>query len=271
MGHSMLDKQGLKRIQISFQPWLAGFPLILLLPLLVSAQPATEISTGESFISIRINSPLENDSLRIARFNNPITRVILKTGDEEIDLKLTPQPSYWNIALPPRKVAKGTEVLVETIGKPYLAGKPIVVQPDSEGIIKLHAHLGTAVGEMLRYEPQPHKNTIGYWVNEEDFVEWIFQIKKPGNYRVEILQGCGKGQGGSEVAIQLGEEDLKYTVKDTGHFQNFERRTVGTLKLESTEPQKLQIKVLNKANKAVMDVRLIELIPVDLESESKEK
>ena len=56
---------------------------------------------------------------------------------------------------------------------------------------------------MMRYEPATNKNCLGYWTNPNDAAEWKFQVARPGAYGVEIWQGCGKGQGGSEVAVEV--------------------------------------------------------------------
>src|SRR5262245_5731606 len=65
--------------------------------------------------------------------------------------------------------------------------------------IVLHARDAKIHGTTVRYEPQPHKDTIGYWTKLEDWVSWDFHATNAGTYEVEILQGCGKGSGGSEV------------------------------------------------------------------------
>ena len=116
-------------------------------------------------------------------------------------------------------------------------------------------------GEKLRFEPQPHKNTVGYWVNTEDWCEWHFTAK-PGDYKVYIWQGCGTGQGGSEVGVASGNTTVKFIVEDTGHFQNFKQREIGVLKLNDTGDYKLRLKPIKKAKNAVMDVRRIKLVPV---------
>ena len=77
---------------------------------------------------------------------------------------------------------------------------------------------------MLRYEPLPHKNTLGFWTQADDWASCEFTVTKPGTFTVEVLQGCGKGSGGSEVEVAVGEQTLTFTVEDTGGFQNFKAR-----------------------------------------------
>jgi arylsulfatase A len=115
---------------------------------------------------------------------------------------------------------------------------------------------------MLRYEPLPHKTTLGYWVNATDWASFEFTVAQPGMFTVEVLQGCGKGQGGSEVEVAVGEQVLKFTVEDTGHFQNFKARDIGTVKIDKAGRHTLTIKPTKKAAAAVMDVRQVTLKPV---------
>jgi arylsulfatase A-like enzyme len=130
-----------------------------------------------------------------------------------------------------------------------------------EGSILLHCKWAEVHGTMLRYEPLPHKNTLGYWVRAEDWASWEFTVTKPGKFTVEVLQGCGKGQGGSEVEVIVGEHKLTFAVEDTGHFQNFKARDIGTVTIEKPGRCTLNVKPKKKAAAAVMDVRSITLKP----------
>jgi arylsulfatase A-like enzyme len=131
-----------------------------------------------------------------------------------------------------------------------------------DGTIIMHARTAEVHGTMLRYEPLPHKTTLGYWVNATDWASFEFAVSQPGSFTVEVLQGCGKGQGGSEVEVAVGEQKLKFTVEDTGHFQNFKARDIGTVKIDNLGLFTLTIKPIKKAAAAVMDMRQVTLKPV---------
>ncbi|RYD63289.1 MAG: hypothetical protein EOP83_12575 [Verrucomicrobiaceae bacterium] len=87
-------------------------------------------------------------------------------------------------------------------------------------------------------------------------------MTRPGRYEVHVWQGCGKDSGGSEVEISVGDQRARFTVEDTGHFQNFKERTVGTLNFEKAGPQKLVVRALSKPGVAVMDLRQVILVPL---------
>ncbi len=129
-----------------------------------------------------------------------------------------------------------------------------------DGNLTLPAKTADVHGVMLRYEPLPHKNTLGYWVRADDWASWEFQITRPGQFRVEILQGCGTGSGGSEVEFAVGEQKLAMTVEETGGFQNFVRREIGAIQLAQSGRFTLNVKPLTKPGVAVMDLREVRLL-----------
>jgi hypothetical protein len=176
-------------------------------------------------------------------------------------LGFQPNLDDWTVTRPKSSTGGPDIVVVEVKGKPRPAGVPVVSEASEDGKILLPAHLAIPHGKLLRYEPQPHKNTVGYWADETDWVEWRYRVSKPGSYRILILQGCGKGQGGSAVKILAAGQTLDYMVEDTGHFQNFVENPVGTITIEKTGDYALEIRAVKKAKGAVMDVRQVLLVP----------
>jgi arylsulfatase A len=126
------------------------------------------------------------------------------------------------------------------------------------GIISLHARAATVHGGKLQFEPQSFKNTLGYWVNKDDWAEWTFDVPAAGRYELDILQGSGAG--GAEVEFAVGGKTFTVKVVETGHFQHFIRRSVGTLEL-SVGKATLTVKAKTKPGVAVMDLREVRLVP----------
>jgi hypothetical protein len=145
--------------------------------------------------------------------------------------------------------------------RPASEGRPVVQAQD--GSVSCHARDVTIHGIQVQCEPKPQKNTIGYWTNPNDRVSWAFALEKPGTFQVEILQGCGKGQGGSEVVLTVGGRTFPFVVEDTGHFQNFVRRTIGTVSLERPGRYRIEVRPVRKAGVAVMDLRQVRLTPAE--------
>jgi hypothetical protein len=132
-----------------------------------------------------------------------------------------------------------------------------------DGIIRLPARTAEVHGVQLRYEPSPHKETLGFWTRAEDRANWEFEVRKPGVFEVEILQGCGKGQGGSVVEFTMAQQTLTVQVEDTGGFQEFKNRSIDKVRLSTAGRYSLVVKPKRKAAAAVMDLRSVTLKPID--------
>ncbi|MBX9792349.1 MAG: sulfatase-like hydrolase/transferase [Pirellulales bacterium] len=130
----------------------------------------------------------------------------------------------------------------------------------ARGDIRLHAQDAIVHGQSLRFEPEPHKNVLGYWTNAADWAEWEFDVASAGTYEVEVQQGCGQGNGGSDVVIEVEGQSLPFVVQETGHFQSMILRIIGELEL-SAGKHRLAVKPIKKLGAAVMDLRRVVLRP----------
>ncbi len=126
------------------------------------------------------------------------------------------------------------------------------------GVIFLEPKDAVLHGEKLRHEPEPHKDTIGYWANQNDWAEWKVKVPLDGVFEVELLQAAGKKSGGAVVEVCIAGQTLTHTVKETGHFQRFVPITIGSVRLETGE-QTLTIKAKTKPGFGVMDLRRVVL------------
>jgi len=132
----------------------------------------------------------------------------------------------------------------------------------SNSLIFLEARDAKVKATKMKYEDLPHKDTLGFWVNAEDTASWTFQAPKAGIYRVTVLQGCGKGNGGSVVSLDTHQGSCEFTVEETGHFQRFVPREVGKLTLVAGA-NTLTVRPVKKAKAAVMDLRRVILERVE--------
>ncbi len=131
------------------------------------------------------------------------------------------------------------------------------------GVVILHPANAKIHGQKLRYEPQPNKDTLGFWVAKDDWAEWNFEFPNPGTFDLEILQACGKGSGGAELEIAVAGQTFTHKVIETGHFQNFVPRIVGTVRIASAGPATLSVRAKTKPGPAVMDLRRVTLKSVE--------
>ncbi|MEM8668199.1 MAG: hypothetical protein AAGG48_11825 [Planctomycetota bacterium] len=219
------------------------------------------IESNETDIAFHITNPPSNRVVRVPRLFNSYEQLFLLNGEPEQKVMMKPEVDHWLITLP-KDAGDSPIVMMTTVDKPRHPDNVKAVRPEKDQTLRLPACLASVHGEKLRFEPQPHKNTVGYWTVADDWCEWQIELPKEAAYEIQIWQGCGKGQGGSEVDLIAGDETLPFTVEDTGHFQNFRQRSIGSITLKAGK-QSLQLRPSKKANKAVMDVRLIVLKPID--------
>jgi arylsulfatase A-like enzyme len=124
----------------------------------------------------------------------------------------------------------------------------------ADGTITMLGKHADVFGAMLRFEPLPHKNTLGFWVNPNDWASWDFEVVKPGKFTMEITYGCGNGSGGSEVEFAVGVQKLMFKVEQTGGFQAFVKRDIGEMTFDKPGRYTLTVKPKSKPGPAVMDL-----------------
>lgn len=204
--------------------------------------------------------------IRIPRLAAPVVLMTWRGSITDDGIKLRPEPDHWVINWNNRPAEDAT-LMIQFGSEPLLPEETKPIRKSSDGSFYLPAHMATTEGEKIRYEPQPYKNTVGFWAGKEDKASWSFRLDKPGRFNVAVLQGCGKGQGGSRAVIsflrpddQLAGEPLLMEVADTGHWQNFQWRQLGEIELTKTGEVSLVVmpQHINKA--ALMDIRAIHLI-----------
>ena len=127
------------------------------------------------------------------------------------------------------------------------------------GAIRLQARDARIHGSKLRYEAAPHKDTLGFWVQQGDWVAWEFDAPRAGIFEIQLLQGCGKGSGGAGIEVTVAGQTLTMKVEETGHFQRFVPRSIGTVMLAEPGRYTLAVRVRSKPGPAVMDLRRVVL------------
>ncbi|HEX4646549.1 MAG TPA: N-acetylgalactosamine 6-sulfate sulfatase (GALNS), partial [Verrucomicrobiae bacterium] len=113
----------------------------------------------------------------------------------------------------------------------------------------------------MRYEPATNKNCLGYWVNPHDWAEWQFTVTRPGAFEIEVWQGCGKGNGGSEVQVESGGRKFAFQVVDTGDYHKLTPLRIGRVEFPAPGSYSLAVRPLEKKAGAIMDIQQVKLIP----------
>lgn len=229
--------------------------------------PELTLENGTAFrasasVIIELDELPQDKKLNLPRMANVIPQVRWLGRDDEA-LKLHSEIDVWTVHLSEPPTGKPYRLELVTDAAPLAFAGKVIAKADSDGVISLPAKFAKTHGEKLRFEPQPHKNTVGYWTVASDYAEWHFQVDKAATYDVEIFQGCGKGHGGSDIEVRVADQKVTLQVQDTGHFQNFLWRSMGQISVPAGDDVVLKLVAVKKAGGAVMDCRAIRLIPSD--------
>ena len=134
-----------------------------------------------------------------------------------------------------------------------------VLSQGIDGTVTLAAGSATTFSKKMRFEPKEVKNCLGYWAEANDWAQWRFAVHSAGKFKLEVTQGCNGG--GSEVGVWIDDKEHKFTVVDTGGFQNWKALDLGEIELTKGE-HLVSIKPNKKVGGAVMDINKVVLTPV---------
>lgn len=207
---------------------------------------------------------VRDGAVELPRFHAALRSIRWATGEADAP-SLHPEPRHWVVRW--KGPAPAVEVVLEFDEPPLLEREVSPALPATDGSFLLSACDAVVAGEKLRFEPQPHKNTVGFWTTATDSASWDLDGAKAGAYSVAILQGCGAGQGGSTATLTLGRDGetvarVPFTITETGHFQNFRWCDIGTLTISEAGRYRVTVAPERIAKAALGDIRAISLVPL---------
>ncbi|MDE2127778.1 MAG: alpha-L-fucosidase [Armatimonadetes bacterium] len=159
-----------------------------------------------------------------------------------------------------------------TVLQVRLAGAPVVtevlpqVQASADGSFSLSAADATLGGPGIQLESHGGIQNIGYWSDSQDQAKWLVHAETAGKYQVQIEWACDTGDAGNMAQIQAvgksgAAHGLQVSVPDTGGWDTFATATLpGSLSLEPGE-NRVSLSVAGALHGALMNVRVIRLIP----------
>jgi alpha-L-fucosidase len=158
----------------------------------------------------------------------------------------------------PDKIA--SVVVLEIEGSPEVA--PYIATQAADKTISLVADDAVIHGTTAKCQSADGRQNIGYWTDAGDWVSWDFQVTTPGKFDVEIAQACIPSDAGSEYAVMIDGQTLQGKVEDTGDWNKFVVRKLGTVTVSKAGRCTLSVKPTNKPHGAVMNLESVVLKPV---------
>ncbi|MGQ9588678.1 MAG: alpha-L-fucosidase [Planctomycetota bacterium] len=128
-------------------------------------------------------------------------------------------------------------VVLEVRGEPEV--EPAAIRQAAEGTIELPAIEATLHGTALRYESGPGRDNIGFWTDPGEWVEWTFEVRKPGRFSASA-EIASLGTGAFEVAA--GGQTLRGRAPATGDYGRFQKVEVGSLEIRSAGKASLAVR-----------------------------
>ena len=191
----------------------------------------------------------------------------LKNDPKEMN-DLAGNPEYG-----PKRVemAKALAELSKQLDDPLLNQKPEVPRPEAkvretatplaDGSLLLKASTATLRSsgkKKLNYSAKSDR--IGSWQSTADWVEWVVDFAKAGNYLVTAELGL---DAPSSLSLSLGEEQtIEYKIPSTGGYKKYKTCELGTVTVEHSGKSKLMLKPVEQGWHPI-NVRSVSLVPVE--------
>ena len=92
-------------------------------------------------------------------------------------------------------------------------------------------------------------------------MEWEFEVRRPGEVRLELELACPADSAGSTFEVQVGGQTVKGKVSSTGSWETFQKVDLGKIALVTPGRMKLVLKPTAKPGLAVMNLRAVRFVP----------
>ncbi len=123
-------------------------------------------------------------------------------------------------------------VVLQTKGA--LEVTPTLLTQGADGRLTLSPDDGVVHGDELKVENSHGGANLGFWTNTADWVEWPFEVTKPG--RVAASAEIAS-QGTGSIEISIGEQKQVVKVPNTGDYAKFQRVDLGAFDLAKGKAQ----------------------------------
>lgn len=118
---------------------------------------------------------------------------------------------------------------------------PSLPSQQSDGSIKLRAVDAICHGHHIRYEPGEKRDTIGFWLDPNEWVEWKFNVTQPGRFTISA-ETAAVGSGSFQVISE--DQKIDATAPTTGDYGRFTTIELGQIDIAGAGKAALAVKAV---------------------------
>ncbi len=140
---------------------------------------------------------------------------------------------------------------------------PVVVpvaSADVAGKFQLLADTAELHGTQIRTESRDGNSNIGFWDKGVDYAEWRVRIPSPGKYQVSL--NLASFSTDTAIVASLGGSKVTFKSVNTGDWAKYQEVTGGILTVEQAGEFILSIRSANPAEWKPINLKQVNLIPV---------
>jgi hypothetical protein len=160
-----------------------------------------------------------------------------------------------------------------------LADRP--VQPDFKGVVELLPFQATITGSITLYPTKIESQTndfsythgrkvlkerlerkAGDWTDPETALTWKFEISQAGSYEIRVSYAVDEAAAGSEVRIEIGDQELLRKTRTTGGWDKWKRLNCGNVTL-TAGVHSLLLQPTSLAGDRFMNLQKILIAPIE--------
>jgi alpha-L-fucosidase len=186
-----------------------------------------KLGDGEATLYLHVFNWPEDGKLFVPGLKNSVATAYLLADPAKQALRADKTADGVVVTVPGAATDPICSVVVLKV-KGTLDVEPMLPTQHPDGSLKLQAADAICHGKEIKYESGHQRDNIGFWTKANEWVEWKFQISKPGTFTVNA-EIASQGTGAFEVSV--GNQKLPGKAVKTGDFGTFKAVTLGTLEL----------------------------------------
>ena len=153
-----------------------------------------------------------------------------------------------------------TVVVLEIEGAPMV--DPSIVTPDKDGKMELNYLTAVTHGKTKTRFNVNMIFHITKWTEPEDYIDWVIEVKEPGNFKVNITYAASGDAEGRPYEIINGDESIKSSVISGGDY-NYYEFPIGYLNFPKAGKYTIKMRPTTSGDNYLMYLRSLNLSPVE--------